>query len=135
MNNNIKKILLKESRKSFKKNEVPVGAVITYNNKIIAKAHNIRQKKYDVLGHAEIIAIKKASKKLKDWRLNECEMYVTLKPCSMCEQIIKKSRLNKVYFILDKSTLSTQNQKVDYKQTPDDGQYKELFQKFFKNMR
>lgn len=90
------------AKKAMKKNEVPVSAIIVKNDKIIAKSANKRHNKYDVCNHAEIIAIKRASKKLKDWRLNDCEMYVTLKPCSMCENVIKQSRIKKVYYLLDK---------------------------------
>ena len=93
---------LKMAKKSYRHGEVPVGAVIVKNGKIVAKSGNKKEKKYDILGHAEIIAIKKASKKLKTWKLNDCEMYVTLKPCVLCENVIKTSRISKVYYLLDK---------------------------------
>ncbi len=75
---------LKEAKKAYDKLEVPVGAVIVKDGKIIARAHNIKEAKNDTTKHAEILAIQKASKKLQNWRLNNCEMYVTLEPCSMC---------------------------------------------------
>ena len=75
---------LKEAKKALEKEEVPVGAVIVKDGKIIARAHNIKEKKQDTTCHAEILAIQKASKKLDSWRLLDCEMYVTLEPCSMC---------------------------------------------------
>lgn len=103
--------LMKLSLKAAKKNEVPVSALIVKNNKIIATAYNTRHKKNLILNHAEVIAIKKASHKLKTWHLNDCDLYVTLKPCTMCESIIKQSRLNKVYYILDKN----ENKKEFYK--------------------
>ena len=75
---------LKEARKALKKEEVPVGAVIVKDGKIISRAHNLKETKTDTTNHAEILAIQKASKKLNSWRLLDCEMYVTLEPCSMC---------------------------------------------------
>ena len=98
MNEKYMNMAIKQAIKAFKKKEVPVGAVIVHNNKIIAKACNDRQNKHSVIGHAEIKAILKAAKKLRDWRLNECDLYVTLKPCAMCESIIKESRIKSVYY-------------------------------------
>ena len=94
--------LIKLIKKASKKDEVPISAMVVKENKIISKAYNRRVKKNNVLAHAEIIAINKASKKLKDWRLNNCDLYVTLKPCSMCETIIKQSRIRNVYYLLEK---------------------------------
>ena len=88
---------LKEAQKAYNKLEVPVGAVIVKNGKIIARGYNQKETKYDTTKHAEIIAIQKASKKLKSWRLLDCEMYVTLEPCSMCAGAIINSRIKKVY--------------------------------------
>lgn len=88
---------LKEAKKAYKKLEVPVGAVIVKDGKIIARAHNQKETKYDTTKHAEILAIQKASKELKSWRLIDCEMYVTLEPCSMCAGAIINSRIKKVY--------------------------------------
>ncbi len=96
---------LKEAKKAYDKLEVPVGAVIVKDGKIIAKAHNLKETKLDTTKHAEILAIQKASKKLKSWRLLECEMYVTLEPCSMCAGAIIQSRIKKIYIgTLDKKT-------------------------------
>ena len=88
---------LKEARKAYEKLEIPVGAVIVKDGKIIARAHNQKETKCDTTKHAEILAIQKASKKLKSWRLIDCEMYVTLEPCSMCAGAIINSRIKKVY--------------------------------------
>ena len=88
---------IKEAKKAYKKLEVPVGAVIIKNGEIIAKAHNLKETKYDTTKHAEILAIQKASKKLKSWRLLDCEMYITLEPCTMCAGAIINSRLKKIY--------------------------------------
>lgn len=88
---------LKEARKAYDKEEIPVGAIIIKDNKIIARAHNIKEEKNDTTKHAEILAIQKASKKLGSWRLTDCEMYVTLEPCSMCAGALIQSRIKKVY--------------------------------------
>ena len=91
------KAALKEAKKAYDKLEVPVGAVIVKDRKIIARAHNLKETKYDTTKHAEILAIQKASKKLNSWRLIDCEMYVTLEPCSMCAGALIQSRVKKVY--------------------------------------
>ena len=88
---------LKEAEKAYKKLEVPVGAIIVKNGKIIARAHNQKEEKKDTTKHAEILAIQKASKKLQSWRLIDCEMYITLEPCSMCAGAIINSRIKKIY--------------------------------------
>lgn len=97
MHEEFMKIALAEAKKAFDKEEVPVGAVIVQNGKVIAKAHNLKETKNDTTRHAEILAIQKASKKLKKWRLTDCEMYVTLEPCSMCAGALINCRLKKLY--------------------------------------
>jgi tRNA(adenine34) deaminase len=77
---------------------VPVGAVIVKNNKIISKAYNKKEKTKNVTKHAEIIAISKACKKIKNWRLDECEIYVTMEPCMMCCGAIEQSRIKKIIY-------------------------------------
>lgn len=94
--------LLKLMDKASEKDEVPVAALIVKDGKIIGKAHNERRKKNDVLGHAEILSIKKAEKKLGDWRLDGCDMYVSLEPCSMCTEIIRQTRIRNVYYVTKK---------------------------------
>ena len=97
MKEKLMKEALKEAKKAFEKEEVPVGAVIVKDGKIIARAHNLKESKNDTTCHAEILAIKKASKKLNSWRLEDCEMYVTLEPCSMCAGALIQARIKKVY--------------------------------------
>ncbi len=87
---------LNEAKKAYSKREVPVGAIIVKDDVIIAKAHNLREHKNTSLAHAEILAIEKACKKLKSWRLDGCIMYVTLEPCLMCAGAITQSRIKKV---------------------------------------
>lgn len=88
---------LKEANKAYDELEIPVGAIIVKDGKVVARAHNQKEKKQDTTKHAEITAIQKASKKLNNWRLNDCEMYVTLEPCAMCAGAIVNSRIKKVY--------------------------------------
>lgn len=91
------KIALEEAKKAYSKGEVPIGAVIVKNGEIIAKAHNLKETLKSVIAHAEILAIEEASKKINDWRLNDCEMYVTLEPCSMCASAIAQARISKLH--------------------------------------
>lgn len=88
---------LKEAKKAYEKDEVPVGAIIVKEDKIIARAHNLRETKNNALAHAEIMCINKACKKLGTWRLEGCKMYITLEPCQMCLGAIKQARINEVY--------------------------------------
>lgn len=86
------------AKKAAGKDEVPVGAVIVRNNKIIAKACNLRETKKNPLAHAELLAINKAAKRMKGWRLLGCTLYVTLEPCSMCAGAIINARVEEVVF-------------------------------------
>ena len=129
---------LHEASKAERKNNVPVGAVIIKDNKIISKAHNINYKSKNIIDHAEILCIKKAFRKTKDWRLNNCEMYVTLEPCNMCKEVIKASRINKVYY-LSENTSSVCNSQTEFiKATAFDcleKDNKEKIKSFFKKLR
>ena len=89
---------IKEAKRAAEKDEVPIGAVIVLNGKIIARAHNLMEKTQLATAHAEILAINKACKKLKSWRLDDAEMYVTVEPCAMCAGAIANARIKKVYF-------------------------------------
>ena len=138
---------LKEAEKAYEKLEVPVGAVIVKEGKIIAKAHNQKETKFDTTKHAEILAIQKASKKLKSWRLIDCDMYVTLEPCPMCAGAMINSRLRKVYIgAIDEKTGavgSKLNLFTDYKFNHNvlfekgilNEDCKNLLQDFFKELR
>ena len=92
---------LKEARKAYEKDEIPVGAIIIKDGKIIARAYNSRESSKNAIAHAEVLAIKKACKKLDAWRLLDCEMYVTLEPCPMCAGAIINSRISKIYIGTD----------------------------------
>ena len=91
------KIAKEEAQKAKLKGEVPIGAVIVKDGVVISKAYNVKELMKDVTAHAEILAIREASKVLGDWRLTGCEMYVTLEPCPMCASAISQSRISKVY--------------------------------------
>ena len=138
---------LKEAQKAYNKLEVPVGCVIVKDDKIIARGHNLKEIKNDTTMHAELIAIRKASKKLESWRLNECEMYVTLEPCSMCAGAIINARIKKVYIgTLDEKTGAvgsvlnlfkdyTFNHVVDVEQGILQEECQQILKKFFKELR
>ncbi len=138
---------LKEAKKAYDKLEVPVGAVIVKDGKIIARAHNLKETKYDTTKHAEILAIQKASKKLNSWRLIDCEMYVTLEPCSMCAGALINSRIKKVYIgASDKKTGAVGsvfnlledyifNHKVEYEKGVMQDECEKILKEFFKELR
>lgn len=92
------RLALKEAQKAYDNKDVPVGCVIVINDKVIAKAHNERHNKKDALGHAEVIAIKKACKKLNSWILEDATIYVTLEPCLMCAGAILNARIKKLVY-------------------------------------
>lgn len=91
-------LALKEANKAKEIDEVPIGCVIVFNGKVIAKGHNLRETSLDPTTHAEIVAIRKASKKLKNWRLEDCDIYVTVEPCIMCAGAIILSRIKRVIY-------------------------------------
>ena len=89
---------LKEAQKAYIKDEVPIGCVIVKDNKIIARGHNLKEKNNNALLHAEIVALTKAQKKLNDWHLNDCTLYVTVEPCLMCTGAITQTRIKRVVY-------------------------------------
>ena len=141
------KAALKEAKKAYDKLEVPVGAVIVKDRKVIARAHNLKETKNDTTKHAEILAIQKASKKLNSWRLIDCEMYVTLEPCSMCAGALINSRIKKVYIgASDQKTGAvgsvfnlledyTFNHKVEYEKGVMQEECENILKEFFKKLR
>ena len=140
------KLALKEAKKAYNKLEVPVGAVIVKDGQVIARAHNLKETKLNTIKHAEIIAIEKASKKLSSWRLENCDLYVTLEPCAMCAGAIINSRIRKVYIGTDDektgacgSVLNLFEYKFNHKVEVEKGilkqECKEILQGFFKELR
>lgn len=97
MNNYMKKAI-EQAENALKSGEIPVGAVVVHQGNIIFSAHNTKEKSFDPTAHAEILAIRGASKLLCDWRLNECDLYVTLEPCPMCASAISQARIRRLYF-------------------------------------
>ena len=91
------KMAIAQAKKAWKIDEVPIGCVIVFQDKVIARGYNRRNTDKNTLSHAELNAIRKASRKLGDWRLDDCEMYITLEPCQMCSGAIVQSRIKKVY--------------------------------------
>lgn len=131
-------LLINLAIKAARENEVPISAIIVKNNKIIAKAYNKREKDKNILNHAEIIAIQKASKKMKSWHLNECDLYITLKPCSICENIIKQARIKSVYYLLDKPETKKEYNKTTFIKAnvcTYEQMYKNILSDFFKKKR
>ena len=147
INNKFMKSALKEAEKSYDKEEIPVGAVIVKDGKIIARGHNLKETKNDTTNHAEIIAIRKASKKLKSWRLTGCTMYVTLEPCTMCAGTLIQARLDKVVIgTMDEKTGACGsvlnvledykfNHKVEIEKGVMEKECKEILQKFFRELK
>lgn len=144
MNNNLKymQIAIKEAKKAAKRGDVPVGAVMVYKNKIIAKAHNKKQLRKNSLKHAELLVINKACKKLKTWHLDECTIYVTLEPCMMCTGAIIESRIKKIYYATKSDKYGSLNKITEKNKTKmqiNEGICKkesiDILKKFFKEKR
>lgn len=137
---------IKEAIKAGKKGEIPVGAVIVYNGKIIARGRNKREITQNALLHAEIVAINKACKKLHSWRLENADIYITLEPCPMCAGAISNARIKRVFYsasdnsdsreIIDKIFSSTRlNHKVELIQGEYQTESSKLLSDFFKSKR
>ena len=136
MNDIIINKLKKMTMKALKRNEVPIGCVIVKNDKIIAKAYNKKISTKDPMAHAEILAIKRACKKIGSWNLKECVLYVTLRPCKMCECVINESRIKKVNYIIDNNKIVNNNMiitKINNQIL--EKEYQTILSNFFKNKR
>ncbi len=135
----MKKMIIKQLKKlnniALKHGDVPVSCIIVKNNKIIAKEYNKRQKKNSPLAHAEILAIIKATKRIKTWNLNDCELYVTLEPCEMCKSIINEARIKKVYYILSKTKKINDTVKYEQLDVADNDYFLNEIKEFFVNKR
>lgn len=129
--------LINESYKALKHKDIPVSAFVVKNGKIISKAHNSRINKHLTINHAEIQAIIKANKKLKNWRLFDCDLYVTLEPCDMCMNVIKEARIKNVYYLVPRNENKKQYSKtykcLINKNDEKIEKYKEKLTQFFKD--
>mgnify|MGYP005759904747 CR=1 FL=1 len=138
---------MKQAKKAYKQDEVPIGCVIVHEDKIIARAYNKRNMKKNPLAHAEIMAINKAAKALGDWRLEECTMYITLEPCQMCAGAIVQARIPKVVIgsmnpkagcagsILNLLQVAKFNHQVEIVSGVMEKECTEMLQNFFKELR
>ncbi len=141
------KMALQQAKKAYALDEVPIGCVIVYEDKVIARGYNRRNTDKNTLAHAEISAIKKASKKLGDWRLEDCTLYVTLEPCQMCAGAIVQARVTRVVIgsmnpkagcggsILNLLEMQEFNHQVDVTRGVLDDECSEMLTTFFKELR
>jgi tRNA(adenine34) deaminase len=124
---------------SFENDEIPVGAVVVKDDSVIGVGINSREKLHSVIGHAEINAIEEACKFIGDWRLDGCEMYVTLMPCMMCSGAILESRIKKVYYLCQRTNVRFDSGVVVPMEKIDDVDFEEkylkMLQLFFENKR
>ena len=147
MNKKYFDIAFEEANKAFNIDEVPIGAVIVKDDKVIAKAFNHKESDGCCVSHAEILAIIDASKKLHNWRLEDCDIYITLDPCPMCASAIKQSRIKNVYSSLNNSDLHNldiinmifqsdkTNPSVQFISNLDENRSKILLNSFFEKQR
>ena len=138
---------LREAKKAYALQEVPIGCVIVQNGKIIARGYNRRNTDKNTLAHAELTAIKKASKKTGDWRLEDCTMYVTLEPCQMCAGAIVQSRMKKVVIgcmnakagcagsVLNLLQMAQFNHQVEIERSELEEECSSMLRQFFKELR
>lgn len=136
MNEKIIKALIKLADYSEKLDEVPVGAIVVCDNKIIAGSYNSMERDKTSLSHAELKAIRTAQKKLKNWRLNNCEIFVTLEPCVMCSGAIHFSRIKKVTFLASSNDYALSDLPFDIEIINlEDEEYQKQLKNFFKRAR
>lgn len=138
---------IRQAKKAYKLGEVPIGCVIVCQGNIVARGYNRRNTDKNTLSHAELNAIKKASKKLGDWRLDNCEMYVTLEPCQMCSGAMVQARIKKVYIgcmnpkagcagsILNLLQMPKFNHQLEIEKGILEGECSDLMKSFFRELR
>ena len=134
-------VCIQEAQKAYEQGDVPIGAIVVHDGEIISYAHNIREKDHKITGHAEIEAILEAEKRLKRWNLADCDLYVTLEPCSMCKSVIQQARIANVYYLLDKLDYKKEYDKTQYVSSSDKNSsknvqmYSKMLSNFFKTKR
>ena len=131
--------IIELSKIAFENDDIPVGAIVVKNGKIIGEGYNTRNINKSVVGHAELDAIEMACKHVGDWRLDDCEMYVTLKPCMMCTGAIVDSRIKKVYYLCDRTNVCFKCEDylnvVKVSDVDRMNEYLKMLKKFFENKR
>ncbi len=133
MNINIHNELEKLIKKALEEDEVPISAIVVQNNKIIGRGYNKVEQTQNFMNHAEIIALNEAINYKKNWRLDDCEIHISLEPCNMCKEIIKKSRIKKVYYYSAQNDNNIESEPKYY--FKNDSFFSEILKKFFKNVR
>lgn len=131
-------LAIEMANKSNILNETPVGAVLVFNDQVISKGYNTREYDNNILSHAEINCILEAAAKLATWKLNSCDIYVTLKPCSICDSVIKQSRIRNVFYLVDKPSDKKEYYKtkfVKYNNDKLEEEYLKLLKIFFNKKR
>ena len=131
-------LLLKDIDSSYPHYDVPISALLVdQNNNVVSLKHNTRELNHSVIEHAEVNVILDASKKLGRWNLSDLTMFVTLKPCSMCQSIIKQSRIKKVYYLLDKPDFKKEFEGTEFQiiDSPLSLEYRDKLSAFFKEKR
>lgn len=138
---------LKEAEIAYSENEIPIGAVVVHEDKIIGRGHNRKEKFKDATYHAEIIALREAAKIIGDWRLNECDVYVNLEPCSMCAGAMLNARIKKIYIstrdhrmgacgtAIDLLNVESFNHKIEVEFGILEDESREIISSFFKTLR
>jgi tRNA(adenine34) deaminase len=147
MKNKFLELALNEAKLAYNKDEVPVGAVVIHNGEVIASAHNLRETSNSATAHAEILAIEKACRVLGNWKLTDCDLYVTLEPCIMCAGAIINARIRSLYFgaydpkagacgsVTDVFRLNELNHKVTVYAGIMEDECSEILERFFKEKR
>lgn len=125
--------LKKLTNKAIEENEVPIAAIILKNDIIVGRGYNKVEQTQNFMNHAEIIAINEAQQNLNNWRLNDCKMYVTLEPCSMCKEIIKKSRISDIYYLSKQN--EEQKDAINNYEYIEKKYFSDLLKTFFKEKR
>ena len=133
-------IAITEAEKAYKENNVPVGAVIVKENKILSAQHNTKNTSNVAINHAEILCIIEANNKLNSWYLENCEIYVTLKPCNMCMAALAEARIKKVHYLLDSNYYENLNKNIENVEMIKNSnakynEYQRMLSNFFQNLR
>lgn len=126
--------LMKLTDQALSEDEVPIASIVVEDDKIIGRGYNKVEKTQDFMNHAEILSIKDAMQYKKNWRLDNCILYTTLEPCSMCKEIIKKSRIKKVIYLSKQNDEKCYKEEIEYIYDNKD-YFSNILRKFFKNKR